>query len=343
MKQSPKKYDIKQCALYKCRSKKRLELLLTLEAGDLRLINSLIQYHKFKIDKKGTTEKRDITAPNKDLKQIQARILRLIQYIERPIWLISGEKGKCYIDNGKAHRNSNYALAVDIRKFYDNCKREPVYRFFGDFLKTSADVAKILTDIVTYDHGIPTGCPTSQLIAYYAYRAMFDEISSIAEQAGCIFTLYVDDMTFSSDVPFNYKSLANQVDIILRKYGHKPKYKKVRYYSKNDFKPITGTIVTSEHTLTVPNSLQKKIYDGFQMVKDLADDSLTLEHASKLTTLRGQLQAAKNIQPDKFPQINQIISKKKIMVTEKHAHTRKSRKAKKNKIVLSKKLHKIST
>lgn len=34
----------------------------------------------------------------------------------------------------------------------------------------------LCTDIVTYDGGIPTGCPTSQIIAYYAYENMFNEI-----------------------------------------------------------------------------------------------------------------------------------------------------------------------
>ena len=40
------------------------------------------------------------------------------------------------------------------------------------------------------------------------------------------------------------------IDHVLRKYGHKPKYRKVKYYGPSDYKPITGTVVT-------PNGLQK--------------------------------------------------------------------------------------
>lgn len=54
-------------------------------------------------------------------------------------------------------------------------------------MQTSPDVAKILTDIVTYNGGIPTGCPTSQLIAFYAYEDMFKQIQQCAESYGCIF------------------------------------------------------------------------------------------------------------------------------------------------------------
>ena len=62
-------------------------------------------------------EKRNITAPNRRIKEIQTRILQLLQKVERPEWLISGEKGKCYIDNGKKRIHSNYFLTMDIKKF----------------------------------------------------------------------------------------------------------------------------------------------------------------------------------------------------------------------------------
>ena len=51
-----KKYDITQCALYKCRTKRRLERLLCLEAGGLKVIDTIIGYHSFEIDKKLTQE-----------------------------------------------------------------------------------------------------------------------------------------------------------------------------------------------------------------------------------------------------------------------------------------------
>lgn len=124
-----RKYDITQCALYKCRTKKRLEHLLCLEPGGLKIIDSIIGYHKFEIDKKHSDEKREITAPDKTLKAIQRRILYLLHRVIRPEWLISGEKQKCYINNGRVHIDGKYVLTVDIKKFYDNCTREPVYQF----------------------------------------------------------------------------------------------------------------------------------------------------------------------------------------------------------------------
>lgn len=308
MTKATKKYDITQCALYKCQIKRRLEQLLLLKPGQLKLVNEKIQYHQFEIDKRHSNEKRRINAPNRELKKIQSRILYLLQKVIRPDWLISGEKGKCYIDNGKIHLNGRFLLAMDIRKFYDNCSREPVYQFFIQKMKTSPDAAQILTDIVTFEAGIPTGCPTSQMIAFYAYMDMFIEINEVAKRRGCRFSLYVDDMTFSSSEPFDPQRLGREIDLVLRKYGHKPKYSKMKYYSANDYKPVTGTIITPDQMLVAPNKLQATIYQGFQDIKYVVGKTTcTADEAKRITTLNGQVQAARNIEQGKFPEILRIV------------------------------------
>ena len=281
---------------------------MSVTKGIYKDILSIVHYHSFQIDKKDSTEKRNITAPDKRIKEIQTRILKLLQNVERPIWLISGEKGKCYIDNGKSHLNSNYFLTMDIKKFYDNCSREYVFLFFKNRLMMAGDLAGLCTDIVTYDGGIPTGCPTSQIIAYYAYESMFNEIYSVACKYGCEYTVYVDDMTFSAKEPFDINRMKNEVDCILRKYGHKPKYKKVKYYSKGKSVPITGTIVTGQHELKVPNRLQKRVYDDFQELKYLGGKELSDIEIRKLNSLKGRILASRNIEEGKFPEINRLTN-----------------------------------
>ena len=302
------RYPLNQCALFNCSSKRRLESLLFLKQGSLKNLQSLYQYYEFEINKKHSAEKRNITAPNCDLKQIQKRILHLLSRIERPSWLYSGERGKSYIDNGKAHLNSKYLLTMDIKSFYDNCTRDPVYRFFRHKLQTSPDIAKILTDIVTYKGGIPTGCPTSQLIAFYAYEDMFFLIADIAKSYHCTFSLYVDDMTFSSIDYFNPHHLQQKIDIILRKYGHRPKYKKINFYTAKDAKPVTGTIITPTHILVPPNTLQHSIYSDFKTFKQFRNHSnLSSKEKELLNTLKGRIQAAQNIQSDIFPGLSRQV------------------------------------
>ncbi|SDF58134.1 Reverse transcriptase (RNA-dependent DNA polymerase) [Fontibacillus panacisegetis] len=181
-----------------------------------------------------------------------------------------------------------------------------MYRFFQNTMHMSSDVSALLTDIVTLEKKIPTGCPTSQIIAYYAYHAMFEDIHTLATQRyGCIFTLYVDDMTFSSNSSFNPSQLSNDIDKILRRYGHKPKYSKVKYFPRSSHKLITGVVVSNNHKLLVANNQRKKIYDGAMKQLDLKlqGDSLRKE----LQTLKGRIQAAKNVNSKIFPEINRLV------------------------------------
>lgn len=96
-----RKYDITQCALYKCRNKRRLERLLHLKNGELKHIGAIIKYHSFEMDKKHSNEKRQITAPGKTLKTVQRRILYLLQSVIRPDWLISGERQNATLTTGR--------------------------------------------------------------------------------------------------------------------------------------------------------------------------------------------------------------------------------------------------
>lgn len=314
-----KRYDLNQCALYKCRGKGRLAYLLHMNKEEFDNLEKLIEYYSFTTDK-NDGDKRLITAPRNNLKKIQKRILKLITFVKRPEWLISGERGKNYIDNGKFHQQSHYLLTMDIKKFYENCKREFVYRFFRYTMCMSGDIAEILTNIVTLEQKIPTGCPTSQLIAYYAYQEMFENIKKIANKYNCVFTLYVDDMTFSSKRPFNPDKLRNEIDIELRKYGHRPKYSKVQYYSRNSNKLVTGVVISKDHNLLVANKLQKKIYDNAMKLKKVngnkKEAKIAYQLESDLRSLKGQLQAARNVKKGIFPEINRLVENSMINLSK---------------------------
>lgn len=94
MKAIKPKYPIDQCALYKCKTRKKLEALLTIEPGGLRNIQHAIKYHSFEIDKTNSNEKRKISAPGYTLKAVQNEFCLLFSELSAPTGLFQEKKAK---------------------------------------------------------------------------------------------------------------------------------------------------------------------------------------------------------------------------------------------------------
>lgn len=202
-----KGYEINQSPLYKLSSKRKLAAILQIEYASLLRAKDWINYTVSEIEK-ASGGFRTIYDPCRELKQVQRRIKNLLSRISIPNWVFSGCKGVCHVDNGKYHEHSVYFIQSDLHAFYDSCSRERVYRLFKDRFKCSSDVSALLSDLttLTLEDGstvIPTGSPCAQLVAFFAYQDMFNELHNLARNHGCKFSLYVDDLTFSSKMPFS--------------------------------------------------------------------------------------------------------------------------------------------
>lgn len=295
-----KKYPLNQSPLYKLQSKKKLAPLLNVDKSVLRKIEKIITYHTFS-QEKADGDERIITAPDEQLKKIQRKVLTLLSRIESPEWVISGKKGKSYIDNATYHIESQYVLTMDIAKFYDNCRREYIYKMFMYQFQMPKDIAKIMTDITTLGDKVPTGAPTSQVLVFHAYKEMFYNINRIAQEHKCQFSLYVDDMTMSSEDPINVAHLTRAVGMELKKYDHKLKGSKIKYYSRRKHKLITGVAITNKNVLAVKNSMRKKIIDDFRALKQNPYDRTIL------LRLKGRLACARRIEPNIFHEVKRYV------------------------------------
>lgn len=114
-------------------------------------------------------------------------------------------------------------------------------------------------------------------------------------------------MTFSSNFPFDPKKLEQEIDIQLRKYNHKPKYSKVKYYPAKTFKLVTGTTISPDNQLLVTNNLRQKIVENFKELKKNPNLSKN-DRKKKIDSLKGQIQAARNVNETIFPEINRLTN-----------------------------------
>lgn len=297
-------YEIDQSPLYKLCSKRKLATILQIEYDSLLHANDFINYTVSEIEKTSGGF-RTIYDPCRELKQVQRRIKNLLSRISIPNWVFSGCKGVCHVDNGKYHEHSIYFIQSDLHAFYDSCSRERVYRLFKDRFKCSSDVSALLSDLtaLTLQDGstvIPTGSPCAQLVAFFAYQDMFNELHNLARNHGCKFSLYVDDLTFSSKMPFSNPAVFKKKLLqIVKRYGHSLSLSETAYRGADETKIVTGVAITKEGVSAIPNKLRYKIVQG--TAQSCAGDTSTA-----LSTL-GRISSARMIEPSSFPEAKRQV------------------------------------
>ena len=231
---------------------------------------------------------------------------------EFPCYIFSGIKKRSYIDNAKHHIGCKYMYKIDISAFFPNISREKVYNFFWKEMKMSEDVANILTNFCTiniaesnenvikfikekkikhFNH-----LPTGVLLSYLVNISMFDNIYEITKMNAIKMSLYVDDLTFSSDKDICVKTRKNILRII-KNYGYNISKHKIEYYALKDEKIVTGVIVNKD-TILVTKELKAKIVSLYNSGK-----------CADWHKLLGMINAARQIEPNIFNKMHKKVSK----------------------------------
>lgn len=292
-----KVYSLEKSPLYRLRKRKRLAEYLHLPIDYLKKQHEY-SYREFSKPKPNGDGNRHFTVPSDELKEIQKQICELLKRIETPFWVMSGKDSCSYITNAEMHLKYKFVKTMDISKFYDSVQRSKIYKLFSKTFKMEHDIAWIMTELVTYKGVLPTGSPSSQLIVYWTYKNMFEEIKSISEKYNCTFSLYVDDMTFSSNNPISSK-MRKEVADLLRKNGLTAKIKKDHYYQANDFKVVTGVGILQNNKVVL-NDKRKKIIEMYAECKKY-------NNINDIEKLNGLLCSLRQIEPEIFPEIYKYI------------------------------------
>lgn len=260
--------------LFNCSNKKYFAEFLTrnsdfcIKKADLRNfgrildLNDKIFYEHKKSKLRSTSEPssysdssyRKFYSPSKERKFFLRRVNRALQTIQTPNYLVSVPR-KSYINNALIHRGNSRYIMLDISNFFPSCSYNMIRNFFisDSGLRMSEDIAAITADLVTvYDKQkkkriVPQGYPTSTLIAFFAYKKMFDELNDFSSSQNIKMTVYVDDLTFSysDNIFIDPELFCLSVVRIVTKYGHKINLEKKNvYYCDNPEMQIKVPVIT---------------------------------------------------------------------------------------------------
>lgn len=287
-----KSYPLHQCALYRIGSKKRLAKVLEVSLTDLiRLSADEGNFQIFELPEEvceftGKRKKaRWVQDPVPELKGVLRRIARLLSRVVVPAHCHGATPGRSYRSNALSHVNANAAATFDLKEFFPSTTARQLFAFFRGELLCAPDVAGLLTDLCTYRRILPTGAPSSPILAYWANHRLFDTLDTRGKVQGLTLSVYVDDMTFSgSSVP---RSLPDQVEGIVERHHHKLSPGKTKVFAPGRPKHVTGVVI-ARGKLQVPHARFKKARAIKSAMFRTTDDEQRALLAAKLCGLLGE-------------------------------------------------------
>lgn len=143
---------------------------------------------------------RRIDNPVKQLKDIQKRILKqVLACVDLPSYMFGAVSGKTLVGHAEQHLHNQASTLVrmDISSYYPNVTCHHVYFVWNVVLGCPPPVAKLLTELTTFDWHLPQGAPTSPAIANILLASIYAPVCLASERSGLTITTWVDDLIFS--------------------------------------------------------------------------------------------------------------------------------------------------
>jgi RNA-directed DNA polymerase len=224
------------------------------------------EYLTFEVDKKKGGQ-RQINAPGQELKQLQKRFNYYLQgyylcikppevhgFVINPSYY----QPKCNIvANALPHVGKTHILSIDLKDFFQNITISQVYKMFSSSLFNYNDsMAKALTFLTTFNGKLPTGAPTSPVIANFVCWQLDHQLAAFAHSQNLAYSRYADDLTFSSSEIISNDKLLDIINIIQRN-GFTINPKKVYFKTARQKQKVTGIVVNQK--INVDRKLLKKV------------------------------------------------------------------------------------
>lgn len=210
-----------------------------------QLINLTPTYDQFSIPKR-SGDKRIISAPRPELKQMQRAILRrLLTRLKSHPKAVGFERGHSIVTNAVMHVDSAVVLRMDIRGFFSSTSSARIRDFYRR-LGWDSQASELLARLCTYKKGLPQGAPTSPRLSNLVNYPLDVRLSAVAEKIGAAYSRYADDITFSFkvDARSQVSAAIRLTKEILADYGYRLHQKrKLTIRRRHQCQKVTGLVV----------------------------------------------------------------------------------------------------
>lgn len=211
-------------------------------------------YRTFRIKKRSGSDRR-ISAPQKELKAIQRKLAFVLSCMYEPKVCAYGFiPGKNIVGNASQHTKRAIILNIDLKDFFGQIH---FGRVRGMLMKPpysiGEEAATTIAQIACLNGILPQGAPSSPVITNMICVPLDNALMRLAKKAGCVYTRYADDITFSTykksfdkDIVFyedDEIQIGSKLATILTKHNFCVNPEKVTIRKRTQRQEVTGLTV----------------------------------------------------------------------------------------------------
>lgn len=188
----------------------------------------------------GRPKFRHIDNPLKQIKDVQRKIVdNILSQAPLPEYMFGAIKGKTLFQHAARHvtNQGSTLVRMDVSDYYPSITCDHVYAVWHNALRCPPPVAKLLTELTTFQFHLPQGAPTSPAIANIFLGSVFGPIRLLSEHKSLTLSTWVDDLIFSGPLA---RTIMESVRSLLASHGFKTAPEKRDIFGPQDEKVITG-------------------------------------------------------------------------------------------------------
>ncbi len=202
-------------------------------------------------------------------------------------------KGRGIRSNAQFHVGKRLILNIDLANFFGSIHAGRVRRrlMVRPYVLTD-DVATTIAKLCTLNDFLPTGAPTSPILANIVSSALDGALTEFARANGCFYTRYADDITFSTNRRVFPKELVRRADddiagvhasdelvALIKSHGFTLQPSKTRLMNRDMRQEVCG--VTCNVRLNVRRELYREIRGAMNAWRKYGLDLATQQWKAK--------------------------------------------------------------
>lgn len=289
-------------------------------------------YFRWRIPKKSGGY-RLISAPRADLADVQRQLADALQRLHEPRPSAHGFlPGRSIVSNAQPHVGRRWVFNLDLENFFGSISTRRIAGLLAsEPFNLRPSVAKRIAELCTLDGRLPTGAPSSPVLSNMIARKLDGQLQAFAQEHRAIYTRYVDDLTFSTNLPRVPEAIAIQnadewfvggpLHALIVRNGFKVNVRKVRMQHRTVKQSVTG-LVTNERVNVdrqMIRSIRGALHAWHTYGYDAAQREFLLRHggsggANLERVLRGRIEFVRMVRGHNDPLVRKLLSQLDLLV-----------------------------